>query len=108
MPRCRSLPVPRGGCRIPGCRPASEQSAVSLREMQRSAFEAFVESDGDSLLRIAVLMTSNRQLAEDAAQRTPERLAARWDRVEHPKAFCRKGTEQSADRRCPGCRPTSA
>jgi RNA polymerase sigma-70 factor (sigma-E family) len=61
-----------------------------VNKKQSRAFEAFVESEGDSLLRIAVLMTSNYQLAEDATQRTLERLAARWDRVEHPKAFCRK------------------
>ena len=61
-----------------------------MNKKQSRAFEAFVESEGDRLLRIAVLMTSNHQLAEDAAQRTRERLAERWDRVEYPKAFCRK------------------
>jgi DNA-directed RNA polymerase specialized sigma24 family protein len=61
-----------------------------VNKKQSRAFEAFVESDGDSLLRIAVLMTSNYRLAEDATQRTLERLAARWDRVERPRAFCRK------------------
>jgi RNA polymerase sigma-70 factor (sigma-E family) len=61
-----------------------------VNKKQSRAFEAFVESEGDRLLRIAVLMTSNYQLAEDATQRTLERLAARWDRVEHPKAFCRR------------------
>ena len=61
-----------------------------MNKKQSRAFEAFVESEGDRLLRIAVLMTSNHQLAEDAAQRTLERLAERWDRVEYPKAFCRK------------------
>lgn len=61
-----------------------------MNKKQGRAFEAFVESEGNNLLRLAVLMTSNYQLAEDAVQRTLERLAARWDRVEHPKAFCRK------------------
>jgi len=61
-----------------------------VNKKQSRAFEAFVESEGNSLLRIAVLMTSNYQLAEDAVQRTLERLAARWDRVEYPKAFARK------------------
>ena len=46
-----------------------------MNKKQSRAFEAFVESEGDRLLRIAVLMTSNHQLAEDAAQRTLERLA---------------------------------
>jgi RNA polymerase sigma-70 factor (sigma-E family) len=61
-----------------------------VNKKQSRAFEAFVESEGSSLLRIAVLMTSNYQVAEDAVQRTLERLAGRWDRVEYPKAFCRK------------------
>jgi RNA polymerase sigma factor (sigma-70 family) len=61
-----------------------------VNKKQSRAFEAFVELEGDRLLRIAAAMTSNYQLAEDAAQRTLERLAARWDRVEYPKAFCRK------------------
>lgn len=61
-----------------------------MNKKQSRDFEAFVEAEGDSLLRMAVLLTSNYQLAEDAVQRTLERLAARWDRIEYPKAFCRK------------------
>jgi RNA polymerase sigma-70 factor (sigma-E family) len=61
-----------------------------MKKEQGRAFEAFAEEEGSSLLRIAVLMTSNHQLAEDAVQRTLERLAARWERAGSPKAFCRK------------------
>jgi RNA polymerase sigma-70 factor (sigma-E family) len=57
---------------------------------QARAFEAFVAESGDALLRIAFLLTSDRQHAEDAVQRTLERLAKRWGRVANPKAFCRK------------------
>jgi len=61
-----------------------------MNKEQGRAFETFVKAEGDSLLRIAVLMASDRQLAEDVVQRTLERLAARWERVGSPKAFCRR------------------
>jgi RNA polymerase sigma-70 factor (sigma-E family) len=54
------------------------------------AFEAFVAESGDSLLRIAVLLTCDVRLAEDVYQETLQRLAARWSRVDMPKAFCRQ------------------
>jgi RNA polymerase sigma-70 factor (sigma-E family) len=57
---------------------------------QARAFEGFVAETGDALLRIAFLLTSDHQRAEDAVQRTLERLAGRWSRVSNPKAFCRK------------------
>jgi RNA polymerase sigma-70 factor (sigma-E family) len=57
---------------------------------QARAFEAFVAESGDPLLRIAFLLTSDHQRAEDAVQRTLERLASRWARVSNPKAFCRR------------------
>lgn len=54
------------------------------------AFEVFVAESGDSLLRIAVLLTCDVRLAEDVYQETLQRLAAHWSRVETPKAFCRR------------------
>jgi RNA polymerase sigma-70 factor (sigma-E family) len=57
---------------------------------QARAFEAFVAESGDGLLRIAFLLTSDRQRAEDLTQRTLERLAARWSRVGNPMAFSRR------------------
>jgi len=57
---------------------------------QARAFEAFVAESGDWLLRIAFLLTSDHQHAEDAVQQTLERLAKRWARVASPKAFCRR------------------
>jgi RNA polymerase sigma-70 factor (sigma-E family) len=54
------------------------------------AFEAFVAESGDSLLRIAVLLTCDVGQAEDVFQETLQRLAARWSKVDSPKAFCRR------------------
>ena len=57
---------------------------------QTRAFEGFVAESGDTLLRIAILLTSDPHLAEDVYQETLHRLAARWARVANPMAFCRR------------------
>ena len=57
---------------------------------QERAFEVFVAESGDSLLRLATLLTSDTGLGEDVYQETLHRLAARWSRVENPRAFCRQ------------------
>ncbi len=57
---------------------------------QARAFEDFVRDSGDTLLRLAVLLASDQQLAEDICQEALERLAARWSRVASPGAFCRR------------------
>ena len=57
---------------------------------QARAFEEFVRESGDTLLRIATLLTSDRHAAEDVYQETLERLAARWAKVDNPGAFCRR------------------
>jgi RNA polymerase sigma-70 factor (sigma-E family) len=57
---------------------------------QERAFEDFVASHGDALLRLATLLTSDQGLGEDAYQETLHRLAARWSRVDSPHAYCRK------------------
>jgi RNA polymerase sigma-70 factor (sigma-E family) len=57
---------------------------------QARAFERFVAESGDALLRMATLLTSDPDVAEDVYQETLHRLAMRWSRVENPKAFCRR------------------
>lgn len=61
-----------------------------MDKRQARAFEGFVAESGDSLLRIATLLTSDAHAAEDVYQETLQRLAARWHRVGNPKAFCRR------------------
>jgi RNA polymerase sigma-70 factor (sigma-E family) len=57
---------------------------------QTRAFEGFVTESGDALLRMATLLTSDPDVAEDIYQETLQRLATRWSRVGNPKAFCRR------------------
>lgn len=57
---------------------------------QTRAFEEFAAESGAELLRIAIVLTTDRQTAEDVYQETLQRLAARWSRVDNPKAFCRR------------------
>ena len=57
---------------------------------QARAFEEFAAASGAELLRIATLLTPDPHTAEDLYQETLQRLAARWSRVDNPKAFCRR------------------
>jgi RNA polymerase sigma-70 factor (sigma-E family) len=61
-----------------------------VNKRQTRAFEEFAAESGAELLRIAVLLTSDPHTAEDVYQETLQRLAARWSRVDNPKAFCRR------------------
>ena len=61
-----------------------------MDKRQARAFEAFAAESGAELLRIAVVLTSDPHTAEDVYQETLQRLAARWSRVDNPKAFCRR------------------
>jgi RNA polymerase sigma-70 factor (sigma-E family) len=57
---------------------------------QERALEQFVSECGNSLLRLATLLTSDQGLGEDVYQETLHRLAARWSKVDNPLAFCRR------------------
>jgi len=57
---------------------------------QARAFEGFVTESGDTLLRLATLLTADPDAAEDVYQETLHRLAMRWSRVDNPRAFCRR------------------
>ena len=61
-----------------------------MDKRQTRAFEGFAAESGAELLRIATLLTPGRHTAEDVYQETLQRLAARWSRVDSPKAFCRQ------------------
>lgn len=61
-----------------------------MDKRQVRAFEGFAAESGAELLRIATLLTPDPHTAEDVYQETLQRLAARWSRVESPKAFCRQ------------------
>ena len=61
-----------------------------MDKRQLRAFEGFAAESGAELLRIALLLTSDPHTAEDVLQETLQRLAARWSRVDNPKAYCRR------------------
>jgi RNA polymerase sigma factor (sigma-70 family) len=61
-----------------------------MDKRQTRAFEGFAAESGAELLRIATVLTSDPHTAEDVYQETLQRLAARWPRVDNPKAFCRR------------------
>ena len=61
-----------------------------MDKRQAREFEEFAAESGAELLRIATLLTSDPHTAEDVYQETLQRLAARWSRVDNPKAFCRR------------------
>ena len=61
-----------------------------MDKKQARAFERFVAESGDTLLRIATLLTCDPHLAEDIYQETLHRLAARWTRIDNPLAFSRR------------------
>lgn len=61
-----------------------------MDKRQTRAFEEFAAESGAELLRIAILLTPDPHTAEDVYQETLQRLAARWSRVDNPKAFCRR------------------
>jgi DNA-directed RNA polymerase specialized sigma24 family protein len=61
-----------------------------MDKRQTRAFEEFAAKSGAELLRIATLLTPDPHIAEDVYQETLQRLAARWSRVDNPKAFCRR------------------
>jgi len=61
-----------------------------VNDAQERAFEQFVAESGDSLLRLATLLMSDPGLGEDVYQETLHRLAARWSKVDNPRAFCRR------------------
>jgi RNA polymerase sigma-70 factor (sigma-E family) len=61
-----------------------------MNKRQMRAFEEFAAESGAELLRIATLLAPDPHTAEDIYQETLQRLAARWSRVDNPKAFCRR------------------
>jgi RNA polymerase sigma-70 factor (sigma-E family) len=62
----------------------------SVNRDEEREFAAFVSDFGDNLMRVGVLLTSDIGMAEDLYQETLHRLAGRWAKIEHPKAFCRR------------------
>ena len=65
---------------------------VRLSESRDEQFEAFVADVGPYLLRVALLLSGDRNLAEDLVQATFERTYRAWGRARStdPRAYARK------------------
>src|SRR5215203_2591817 len=65
----------------------------------RDDFADFVTADAPRLLRVAYLLTGNREAAEDLLQETLERVYVAWPRVDNPFAYTRRAlARRSANR----------
>jgi RNA polymerase sigma-70 factor (sigma-E family) len=56
---------------------------------RRDDFAGFVSADATRLMRIAYLLTGDREAAEDLLQETLERVYVAWPRVDNPFAYAR-------------------
>jgi RNA polymerase sigma-70 factor (sigma-E family) len=65
----------------------------------REDFADFVTADAPRLLRVAYLLTGNREAAEDLLQETLERVYVAWPRIDNPFAYTRRAlARRSANR----------
>lgn len=55
-----------------------------------AGFEAFVAEAGDSLFRLAVVLSTDVRAGEDLYQETLQRLASHWATVDNPAAWARR------------------
>lgn len=78
VPRFRSVPPPVPASRRPG----------SLEPT--GGFEEFVAEAGDSLFRLAVLLSSDVAAGEDLYQETLLRAATHWAGIDHPPSWARR------------------
>ena len=56
----------------------------------RAAFDEFVRTHGDSLIRLSFLLCGDRGKAEDAVQDALTRIYLRWARLDDPLPYARR------------------
>ena len=61
-----------------------------MRRQSWAAFDEFVRSQGDSLIRLAYVLCGDRGRAEDATQDALTRLYQRWERLDDPLPYARR------------------
>jgi RNA polymerase sigma-70 factor (sigma-E family) len=69
-----------------------------VRRADDAEFEAFVHSHVDALLRLGVLLTGDRQIAEDLVQTALMKVHRRWSRIaaDDPYPYARRVLATSA------------
>ncbi|MGH9171950.1 MAG: SigE family RNA polymerase sigma factor [Acidimicrobiales bacterium] len=74
--------------------PGSEEGKTANPELERPAqtlsFEAFYTASFESLVRLAFILTSSREVAEDLVQDSFVRLHRHYDSVEAPDRYIRR------------------
>jgi RNA polymerase sigma-70 factor (sigma-E family) len=63
---------------------------VAVRPKKWAAFEEFVQTHGDSLVRLSYVLCGDRGKAEDATQEALTRLYLRWGRIDEPLPYARR------------------
>ena len=61
-----------------------------MRRQSWAAFDEFVRSHGDSLIRLAYALCGDHGRAEDATQEALTRLYQRWERLDDPLPYARR------------------
>ena len=61
-----------------------------MRQKKWEAYEEFVRTHGDSLVRLSYVLCGDRGKAEDAAQEALTRVYLRWGRIEEPLSYARR------------------
>ena len=61
-----------------------------MRQKKWAAFEEFVRTHGDSLVRLPYVLCGGRGKADDATQEALTRLSLRWGRIDEPLPYARR------------------
>lgn len=68
-----------------------------MRQHNWAAFEEFVRTYGDDLLRLAYVLCGDLGKAEDATQEALTRLYLRWARIDEPLPYARRSVINAAN-----------
>ena len=61
-----------------------------MRREQQTAFDDFVRSHADALVRMSFLLCGDQGKAEDAVQEALTRIYLRWNRLDEPLPYARR------------------
>lgn len=64
-------------------------SAERVAQVGRDQFEAFFAANFEDVVRLAYVLSGEREVAEEVSQEALLRLFARWERIENPEGWVR-------------------
>jgi len=74
----------------------------------RAAFDEFVRTHGDSLIRLSFLLCGDRGKAEDAVQDALTRIYLRWARLDDPLPYARRAVVNATPANTGGSGPAGS